>query len=385
MSLAFPPAVLVDTPSEISVLKRAVTNAKYIALDTESNSLFAYREQVCLIQISVEGQDFLIDPLRLSVNIDLPFLPEVLADSSIEKILHAAEYDVMCLRRDFDIEINNLFDTMVATRILGWEKAGLANLLEQEFGISVNKRFQRANWGARPLSAEMRAYAQLDTHYLIEIRHLLHAQLEAGGHLAEALELFEEQTSAVWPNTPFDPNAFWHIKDVQLLSRRQKAVLHSIYVFREQAAQQMDVPPFKIMTDKTLYYIAQTQPRSTKKLRRVRGISDWVFNRYADDIVTAVRSGAEAGTPPPRPRRTQGPPSQSVLQRYDLLHNWRKERAARRGVSSEVIMPKDALWKLASKPPKTIDDIAQITLIGPWRRKTYGPELLQLLAHSDQG
>ncbi len=384
MSLSFPPATLVYKPADIPELERAVTGAKHIALDTESNSLFAYREQVCLIQLSVEGRDFLVDPLRVSINVDLPFLLDIIADSAIEKILHAAEYDIMGLRRDFGVVFKNLFDTMVATRILGWEKAGLANLLEKEFGLTVDKRFQRANWGTRPLSKEMRAYAQLDTHYLIEIRHRLHTELEAGGHLAEAQELFDGVTTAAWPNNPFDPLDFWNIRDVKQLSRKQKSVLHQLYILREEAAQAMDVPPFKIMSDRTIYYMAQTQPRSRKKLQRVRGLADWMLNEYEEDILDAIRRGVKAGSPPPRPKQAHRPPSQSVLQRYDLLHNWRKERAQKRGVSSEVIMPKDALWKLAAHPPRTVDDLAQVKLIGPWRRQTYGDELLQLLAQSDQ-
>lgn len=384
MSFSIPPAVLIDKPAEIPQLERAVTESTYIALDTESNSLFAYQEQVCLIQVTTQGQDFLIDPMRLSVNIDLPFLIDIIADPAYEKILHAAEYDVMCLRRDFGIEFNNLFDTMVATRILGWEKAGLANLLEKEIGIDVDKRFQRANWGTRPLSTEMRQYAQLDTHYLIEIRHSLYKELEAGGHLEEARELFAEVTTAVWPDNTFEPTDFWKIKDVKLLSKRQRSVLHQLYVFREQAARELDVPPFKIASDKTLYWMAKAQPRSRKKLGRVRGIGQHIYNRYADHILAAVEQGIKVGKPPARPNNHRRPPTEKALQRYDLLHDWRKQRALKRGVSSEVIMPKDALWKLASNPPKTLDDLSEVTLIGPWRRQTYGAEIVKLLTQVDQ-
>ena len=110
-----------------------------IAVDTESNSLFAYKEQVCMIQISVPQTDYLLDTLQ---DIDLEPLGSIIGNNKIEKIFHAAEYDILCLKRDFGFEINNIFDTRVAMRTLGRERTGLGNVLEEEFGVKVNKKWQ---------------------------------------------------------------------------------------------------------------------------------------------------------------------------------------------------------------------------------------------------
>ena len=125
-----------------------------IAVDTESNSLHAYRERVCLLQFSTAQQDYVLDPLAMT---DLSALGPVLLDPAIEKIFHAAEYDILCLRRDYGFGFDNIFDTMQAGRILGRKLAGLDRLLEDKFGLKVSKRLQKADWGARPLSPELLA------------------------------------------------------------------------------------------------------------------------------------------------------------------------------------------------------------------------------------
>jgi ribonuclease D len=138
-----------------------------VAVDTESNSLFAYREQVCLVQFSTTQADFLVDPLALA---DLTPLAPLFADPKIEKVFHAAEYDLLCLKRDFGFSFANLFDTMLAGRILGRKEIGLGAMLEAFYGVQADKRHQRANWGQRPLPAPLLEYATLDTHYLIPLR-----------------------------------------------------------------------------------------------------------------------------------------------------------------------------------------------------------------------
>ncbi len=159
-----------------------------IAVDTESNSLHAYHERVCLIQFSTTEQDYILDPLALE---DLSLLGPIFANPQIEKIFHAAEYDLICLRRDYGFTFSNIFDTMQAGRILGRKQAGLDRLLEDKFGVKVNKRFQKADWAVRPLSRDLLVYARLDTHYLIPLSNLLKADLEEKGLWQLALEDFQ--------------------------------------------------------------------------------------------------------------------------------------------------------------------------------------------------
>ena len=189
-----PAPIVVTHEDTLARMVERLSREPRVAVDTESNSLYAYREQVCLIQFSVPGADYLVDPLAVE---NLTRLGPLFADGGMEKVFHAAEYDVVCLKRDFNFEFNNLFDTMVAARILGREEVGLGALLEHEFGVKLDKRFQRANWGERPLKGELLAYARLDTHYLLELRDRLYPKLMERGLWALAEEDFRRMGAMV--------------------------------------------------------------------------------------------------------------------------------------------------------------------------------------------
>ncbi len=374
-----PPALIVDNSRSLARLQDELSSIRRLAVDTESNSLYAYRERVCLIQISTDGADYLVDPIELEKKGGLDFIGEMLADPHIEVVMHAAEYDVMCLRRDFGIELANLFDTMVAARILGWEKVGLADVLQEHFGVTLDKRHQLADWGRRPLPEAMLSYAQMDTRYLLPLRDKMHAMLAAGGHLEEAHELFEEVCRAEWGRGEFDPMGFWRINGAARLDGRTAAILQELYIFREEQAQRRDLPVFKILGDATLVAIAGMAPASLDELGQIKGMSRGQVRRYGNGILKAVERGRNA-PPPERPRDNGHRPDELTVRRYDLLHTWRKERAAARGVASDVVLSRDTLWELARLAPTTPEQLEQVLSLGPWRRKTYGDEILRVLA-----
>lgn len=381
-SPALPPPLIVDSPCQVDSLRQMLQGVRRVAVDTESNSLYAYRPRVCLIQISTDNADALIDPLLLDVKAELACLGELFADPSVEKVFHAAEYDVMGLRRDFGFSFANLFDTMTAARILGWDQFGLGAILEQRFGITLDKRHQRANWGQRPLSPVLIRYAQMDTHYLLPLRDELFAMLEASGRLEEARELFDELCQVEWQGTEFDPQGFWRIGGAHSLEPDGIAVLRELYLYRDEQARQRDVPPFKIMTDQVLLALAATRPRSLRQLAQITGITAGQVRRYGLGILGAVRRGLKAGPPSP-PRHYSGYLNEQVVRRFEALHTWRKKRAIQRGVSSEVVMPRDTLWELAQVAPRNWEQLQAIRSIGPWRLKTYGHEILQVLDSVD--
>jgi ribonuclease D len=348
-----------------------------LAIDTESNSLYAYREQVCLIQISIPGCDYIVDPLTLP---KIDELGELMADPSVEKIFHAAEYDLLCLKRDFGYSFSNLFDTMLAARILGRKKVGLAAVLEEEFGIRVNKRYQRANWGRRPLKPEQIAYARQDTHYLIPIRDKMEHELEAAGRMAEARASFA-QTAKIIPHPPrtFDPDDFWSLLNGRYqLEPQQHAVLRQLYILREREAQRRNLPPFKILGNLTLIELAEELPYYTDEFQGIHGLTPRVINRYGHKLLRAIRKGLREQ--PPRPPARQARQPESVRIRYDALRNWRKQRATQRGVESDIIVSRKALWELAAQNPKCVKDLLKIKSLGEWQRNEYGREIVTVLA-----
>ncbi|MBN1312921.1 MAG: HRDC domain-containing protein [Anaerolineae bacterium] len=377
-----PPPVIVATPEQLARFRAAVQDKLRLAVDTESNSLYTYREQVCLIQVSTDQIDFLIDPLRLDNKADLDFFGDILADPQVEKVLHAAEYDVMVLKRDFGFTFNGIFDTMLATRILGWRRIGLGSILSERFGIRVNKANQRANWGQRPLPDRLIRYAQLDTHYLLPLRDELYKDLDQAGALEEAYEIFDEVCSAEWNGGHFDPEGFWLLSGARSLAPSGLAILRELYLYRDAQARQLDVPLFKIMSDANLVALASLAPRSLDEMEQ-HEIPQRHIRRYGYDILECVRRGLRASPPPP-PRRRNNHSNEMVVRRFEALHTWRKRRAARRGVPSDIIMPKDVLWELAEVAPRTYKQLAAIQALGPWRLKTYGDELLLELSNVDR-
>ena len=169
-------------------LSGALAAYPVVAVDTESNSLHAYRERVCLIQFSTPAADYIVDPIRLP---DLSALAPFFANPDQQKVFHAAEYDLICLRRDYRFEFANIFDTMSAARTLGWPQVGLAAILDTHFGVTMNKKYQRADWKRRPLTPEQLDYARLDTHYLVALRDKQLQALTESGRWPEAHEEFE--------------------------------------------------------------------------------------------------------------------------------------------------------------------------------------------------
>src|ERR1700675_858798 len=186
-STNFPPPLLVADEDSLARLVRALASHPVVAVDTESNSLHAYRESVCLIQFSTSAADYIVDPIRLpGLNPLAPFF----ANPDQQKVFHAAEYDLICLRRDYHFEFANIFDTMSAARTLGWPQVGLAAILDTHFGVKMNKKYQCADWKRRPLTPEQLDYARLDTHYLVALRDRQLQALTESGHWPEAHEEF---------------------------------------------------------------------------------------------------------------------------------------------------------------------------------------------------
>jgi ribonuclease D len=368
--------ILVSDQKQFRAMQSRLKGQPRLAVDTESNSLYAYQEQVCLVQISMPGADFLIDPL--STSIDLDALAPMFADPSIETVLHACEYDVICLRRDFGFSFANVFDTMWAARILGWPKVGLADILQERFGVTMDKRWQRFNWGRRPLPPEALSYARLDTHYLLQLRDIQADELQRLDRMEEAREVFADlaQSQAAPRDDSIPDNGLWRVKGVYDLEATARAVLRELYVYRDGAARRLDRPPFKVIGDRTLAAIAEAGPSRLDQLRGVPGMTESQIKRHGQNLLHAVRRGKQADPPQPPPRKSIEP---AVLDRYERLREWRKAAASERGVDPDVIISNAALMALARRRPRDLGSLQDIDGLGPWRLRTYGPAILAVL------
>jgi ribonuclease D len=280
------PPLLVADPEALGRLADALRREAVVALDTESNSFHAYRERVCLLQISTREQDYVVDPLA----VDPAPLGELLCDGRVT-VLHGADYDVRCLKREYQWRLPGLFDTMAAARRLGAPGLGLSALVEAHFGVRLSKSHQRSDWGRRPLTPDQLAYASLDTHYLLPLHERLAADLAARGVAEAARDEFQRIAAAEPRERVFDPEGYRRIRASRDLDLAGRAVLRALWLAREGRARQLDRPPFKVLPEQTMVDIARLRPRTSDDLGRIRGVTASVLRRMGGAILAAVAEG----------------------------------------------------------------------------------------------
>ncbi|MDF1519629.1 MAG: ribonuclease D [Brevefilum sp.] len=365
--------VWVDQPQELHKVIDELLSQDIIAVDTESNSLYAYQEQVCLIQFSTREKDILVDALALP---DLSLLGPIFHSDKIMKVFHASEYDLICLFRDYGFQFNFLFDTMIAARTLGYQKIGLGSLLEKYFDVQMDKKYQRANWGKRPLKPEMLEYARLDSHYLIPLAEILQKELRESGRWPLAMEDFERLTHDILDTTESDEEDFWKLRGARDLNSWQAAILKSVYEFREAQAEKQDRPSFKIFSHQALVDIASQAPESLEALKKLSSLNHRLVDRYGRGLINAVQEGEKA--PPENPPHNNRP-EEAVLNRMDALREWRKLAGRDIGVPSDVILPKDVLNRIARENPKSKQSLQKVMADVPYRYQHFADEILKTL------
>jgi ribonuclease D len=373
MSQPLSPPVWVATQSDLNALVNDLAKQPSVAVDTESNSLHAYHEQVCLIQFSTPETDYLVDPLALD---DISALGKIFASSEIEKIFHAAEYDLICLKRDFNFSVTNIFDTRWAVRVLGYARDGLDGLLKEKFGIQVNKKYQKADWGKRPLSAEQINYARLDTHYLLPIKDMLEAELKQKGLLQLAREDFERASDVEIPTAK--PVLWKRMANNHSFSSRELTILKELYEVRERIADELNRPPFKVMGDRQLFDIARLTPQHLDELYGL-GLSSRQVERWGKAILQAVEKGEAA--PLAKPQQLERP-DDAFLSRLDSLKNWRKNTARQMGVESDVVLPRQLMELIADRAPRSMAELSDMLAGSPWRMDRFGPQILNVVKGS---
>ncbi len=376
---------LVQTPPQLDRLLEVVAREPVIALDTESNGFHAYFEKVCLVQIATPTVDFAVDVLAV------PFAPLVplLADASREVVLHAAEYDVLCLKRDHGLTFGRIFDTHAAAKVLGLARVGLGNLLEDELGVKLTADEQRSDWGKRPLSKAQLEYAFADVQFLLPLRQKLGERLVREGHLHEAEAEFARLIGKQPRPREFDPEGWQRMKPARTLDGKGRAVLRELYLFRDARARELDRPAFKVLSDLFLAEAARRLPQTDEELARIPGAHPQALKKLGPSLLAAVKAGL-AGEPPARPRsqprngqRKGTPPPPEVAERYEKLRGWRKARADARKVEVQVIAPNAVLLAVAHKAPRTLDELAAVEGMDQFRLQNYGSEILAALQKAD--
>ena len=377
--MSTPPYVWVDTEEGLARAGRSLAEARSVAVDTEADSFYHYFHKCCLIQISNGQTAYLIDPLVLK---RLDGLGAILSAPSTVKVLHAAEQDVLYLRRDCGFSPTPVFDTMIAAQLLGKASIGLAGLLLTHFQVKLDKGCQRDDWSKRPLTERQKAYAAEDVRHLIRLRDLLRTDLEALGRLEWAEEEFGLVARRAWEPRGFDRADFWGLKGARELTPREAAALRELYSLRDERAREADLPPFRIVSDETLVSLARRSPRSPDEMEGIKGFTPLVRRRIGAQVMAAVRRAlamCEADLPVP-PRGQGGRrPSSALKARLERLREWRKAKAAALGLDPGVLFPQTTLEALAASGLSGLEAPESIPGLREWRRRLILPDAGKLL------
>jgi ribonuclease D len=345
---------VITSARHLADLIQHITLHDRVALDTEADSLHCYREKLCLLQISVSGSDFIVDPLA---DVDLGPLREALADKEI--VLHGADYDLRLLRRNMDFVPQRVFDTVIAARLIGIREFSLAALVKRYFDLELVKGSQKANWAQRPLSAKMAEYAINDTRYLLPLAEQLEAELDR----YQRLKWFRQSCQRALEQAAIDrergADEAWRISGAGSLRGRASAVLRDLWSWREHEAEAVDRPPFHILQNRELLHSAE----------RFAAGETPDYKHFSDRRRRAFREAAEQALKlpekdwPVRPKRSGTRPSAEVIKRIEKLRHNRDHAAKELHIEPSFIAPRATVEAIAADPSR-----ADALLI-PWQRE----------------
>jgi len=349
----------IDQAAQLPPLLAAIDRSTEIALDTEADNLFRYRTRVCLLQIHVVGEIYLVDLLA-----DMPLEPLWSRLAAKPLIMHGSDYDLRLLWEFCRFRPLSLFDTMFAAQLLNIPRFGLAALLEQNFGVQLDKDHQKANWSQRPLDRDMLDYAALDVFHLFALRDRLRDELVRLGRLdwLEQKCRWQMDVGRDGFSAP-DENA-WRVNGSEKLGGRGLAVLHAIWHWRESWAEKINTPPFKVTGNELLGRIA----RAADEGRPIDDVLHINLGRRHDrlfpSLAEAVRQGfaTDPQTLPRRERRRDFTPmSPDELARQDRIKADRDRLAQGLNLDPTLIATRSQLVLIA-REPASID-----TVLLPWQ------------------
>lgn len=340
---------VIDTAELLSEAVQELERASWMALDTEADSLHAYPEKLCLLQLSHPGGELLVDTLA---GLDLTELLRLMARHTL--ILHGGDYDLRLMYRTWRFVPMAIFDTMSAARFVGVTRFGLTDLLSQFLGLNLEKGPQKANWGQRPLTPRMTAYAEADARYLKPLHEKLSVELERLGRTEWHRELcgriVSEATQWVVP----DKDLVWRLRGSHALDPLGLAVLRSIWEWREEEAKRANRPTFHVLSPDHAVGLAS----ATARWGKVPSSFPRHLSPGRCDRLTRAIEGALASPAAEWPKRLRHEHKRMPLwvgRRAASLREYRDRKAAELNLDPSFVASKSQLLELAElgDPEKT--------------------------------
>lgn len=370
-------ALYLDKPERVDRFLNQISGVKELALDTEGASFHRFLDRIYLLQLSTREHSAIIDPLPIGSPAGLGRL---LQDKSVEVVFHDADYDLRLLHQDYGWHVTNIFDTRIASQLLGIKSFGLAALLEQFFDVKLDKKHQRADWSMRPLTPDMLEYAAQDTRYLLQLKDHMREELTRRGRLHWAEEEFGRLEGTRW-EAEESVEGFLRLKGARDLSRPELAILREVANWRDTVAAQLDRATFRVMGNEVLFELARRAPKSASELSAIKGMPKGMIERAGSDIVAAVRRGVEVPEveQPKLPRGQRWNKDRDFDERVARLKAVRDSAATRLELDPGVLCSRERLENIARSGAKTIDDLAAVPDLRHWQIEEMGPGFIRAL------
>jgi ribonuclease D len=371
-------ALYLDQVKEVDRFLSEISDVKELALDTEGASFHRFLDRIYLLQLSTREKSAIIDPLPIGSPAKLG---ELLESKDVEVVFHDADYDLRLLHQDYGWHVTNIFDTRVASQLLGIKSFGLAALLEQFFDVKLDKKHQRADWSMRPLTPDMLLYAAQDTRFLLQLKDHMKGELTRRGRLHWAEEEFARLEGTRW-EAEESMEGFLRLKGARDLSRRELAVLREVANWRDTVAAQLDRATFRVMGNEVLFEIARRAPKNTAELGAIKGMPKGMLDRAGADIVAAVRHGMEAPEAelPKFPKGQRWNKDRDFDEKVARLKSVRDAAATRLELDPGVLCSRERLENIARSGAKTVADLAAVPDLRRWQIEEMGEGFVRALA-----
>ncbi|MBI5770123.1 MAG: HRDC domain-containing protein [Verrucomicrobia bacterium] len=357
-----PTYLLLDQPGSLAPLLAALKAVDEVALDTEADNMYHYKTRVCLLQFLVGREVFLVDVL--APGIDLGALWRELAGKHL--IMHGSDFDLRLLHDLCGFQPKSIFDTMLAAQLLGLQRIGLASLLEQHFGVALDKDGQKANWSRRPLTPKLLSYAALDVWHLPALRDILQRELKKLGRLPWVQQQCAAQIAAGAEGFAPPTDNDWRIGRSERLRGPGLTVLHAVWHWREAQAQRLDTPPFKVCGNALLLKLAEAAEHGDTEQELLASVHLGKRHpRLFPSLAAAVRAGLERD-PTTLPRRPGRDPNHLSLTHAEVALQDRiradRDRVAKKlGIEATLIANRSQLARIA-RTPRQLDRV-----LLPWQ------------------
>jgi ribonuclease D len=371
---------IITTQAQLATHVEQLQRHTHIGVDLEADSLYHFKEKVCLVQIAAGNSNIVIDPLQIK---DLTALKPLFKNREIQKVFHGADYDIRSLFRDFRITVNNLFDTQLACRFLGINETSLEAVIRRWYDVSLNKKYQRKDWSRRPLPEEMIAYAAEDAQYLVPLAKKILPKLEKIGRLSWVTEECE-YLSKVRPVSNDTKPLFLQFKGAGKLDPQSLAILEALLQLRRKIARKKDRPLFKIIQNKSLLKLSTEKPLNMKRLEKTAALSPNQIKMYGQQLLETIRKTTQLPPEslPAYPRKKAPTVAPQVGKRVKAFKEWRDRRASSLKIDPALLFTNALIGAIAVKNPTTVKALSNINDIKNWQKKEFGREIIAILAKS---